>query len=691
MPAFDTYNPSTILFDTFSATHHHNQQQQHHEQQPISDNSDVAIISKSRSTSRVPSRATSHMNLTTLPLNEYPGKSFVPSAADFENPPELSLNLSPLSSPCSSITSTSSVSTTNSTTFSSPTSLSGFNPQDICKPTLQTMPNEILTQILQEVILDECNGNPANYYSTVDHFSRILNTCPVLYEVGTPILYRHVAFAHPHAFDRFLTSIEKTGYGVLTRTLDFSGFTSVGLGRSSRMNEEIQMVTSRTILRALELCSNLNEFLASENIDRDIDSNVIEKLFTMPYLQSIDFCGATHSTFVSAVAASCGFKFTETGALERVEDAGTLAYYSRPLPHITRLSLHGCSTLPAPVLGALLQRLPNLTRLDLTHTQITAESLLCLPSSARLTHLSLSKCVRLSSNGTLKFLVLHRAARTLKWLNMMFEATRPSPISADDLQTILRYLPPLEYLNLYGLPVRSLDSLATMNLISLSLGYANITIDDLKRFLSKLNNLEYVDLTGNPNINIWTVQDLALLDSNKNIAMFEFSRDLLAKLEGIVIPGFSVALGQGRRGWLFRGSQVPVAKKLSNMTFHGPSAISGAVQELTPTSPQLQPTQSFTFAAYAKNRIREQKAAAVAHMPTNNCGGSSTGGPGSSPLLSCKSPEARPITVLGMDMGSPAWRNASRKVNVCFVGLGGNMTDNACKERGIYLYYGYRK
>ncbi|VVT45420.1 uncharacterized protein SAPINGB_P000744 [Magnusiomyces paraingens] len=548
------------------------------------------------------------------------------------------------------------------------------------KNCLENMPTEILTQILQDVILQECNGNPANYYSTVDRFSRLLTICPALYDVGTPILYRHVAFAHPHAFDRFLTSIEKTGYGVLTRTLDFSGFTSVGLGRSSRMNQEIQMVTSRTILRALELCPNLNEFLASENIDRDMDAAVVEKLFSLPYLQALDFCGATNSTFVEAIATSCGFYFTETGALERITDKAALAYYSRPLPHITRLSLHGCSTLPSAVIGALLQRLPNLTRLDLTHTQITSDALLSLPSSAHLTHLSISKCVRLSSDGTLKFLVLHKAARTLKWLNMMFEATRPSPISAADLATVLRYLPPLEYLNLHGLPVRNLDPLVSMDLVSLSLGYVNVTIDDLKRFLPKLPRLEYVDLAGNPNINIWTIQDLTLLNANTNIAMFEFNRDLLAKLDGIVIPGFTAALGQGRRGWLFRGDRVPTNKTLNSTTCNGPSVINGTLQEMTVTSPQLQPTQGFTFAAYAKNRIREKKAAIAAASASN------------SPTLSpVGSPEARPVTVLGMDMGSPAWRNASRKVNVCFVGLGGNMTANSCKERGIYLYYGYRK
>lgn len=82
-------------------------------------------------------------------------------------------------------------------------------PHRVCKPHLQSMPFEILHKILQYAILDECEGNPANYYATVARFSNLLTSSLAIYNVGTPILYRHVALAHPHAFDRFLRSIEK--------------------------------------------------------------------------------------------------------------------------------------------------------------------------------------------------------------------------------------------------------------------------------------------------------------------------------------------------------------------------------------------------------------------------------------------------------------------------------------------------
>lgn len=497
-------------------------------------------------------------------------------------------------------------------------------------PSLNTLPSEILTQILQDVILAQCNGTPANYNSSTIFFARLLTTCFEFYDVGTPILYRHVAFSDPYTFDKFLRSIRKTGYGIFTRTLDFSGLTSVGLGRTAKMNNEIQMLTSTTILKALDLCPNLNEFLASENIEKDMDERVLTKLFTeMPFLSGLDFCGATDTLFVKALGAAAESMSTSL---------------------VTRLSLHGCSTVPSSILETLLGKLPNLKRLDLTHTQTNSEALLALPPTAALTHLSLSKCVRLSSSGTLKFLVLHNATRSLQWLNMLFEVTRPAPISSVDLDTILRYLPPLRYLNLHGLPIRGLEHLASMNLQSLSLGYANFSIDALQKFLPKLDALEYLDLSGNPNINLWTVQDVNLLNANPSIKIFEFTTDLLSKMQSVNFPGFSIVLGQGRRGWLVRNTLQP--PNLSNVQ---------------PVPPPAEEPKRFTFSNFAETRIRNR----------------SSSGSGSPPPL---------IQPQQFDMtGSPAWTKASRKINVCFVGIGGNTTSDACKERGIYLYYGYRK
>lgn len=493
-------------------------------------------------------------------------------------------------------------------------------------PNINTLPPEILTQILQEAILANADGNPSNYSPTTSYFTNLLTTCAAFYDVGIPILYRHVAFSDPYTFDKFRRSIQCTGYGVLTRTLDFSGFTSVGLGRTARMNDEIQMLTANTINNCLDLCPNLNEFLACENIEKDMDERVLTKLLTeMPFLSALDFCGATDAKFVRSLTAAV------TGM-------------SRS--HVTRLSLHSCSTLSPDVLRTLLGKLPNLHRLDLTHTQVTSDALLALPETASLTHLSLSKCVRLSSQETLKFLVLHPATRQLEWLNMLFDVTRPAPISSTDLKSILRYLPPLRYLNLHGLPIRKLDPLVSMNLQSLSLGYSKFDVETLQAFLPKLPNLEYIDLSGNPHIDIWTAQNLELLNANPNIKMFEFSMDLLQRLVHVRVSGFSVVMGQGRRGWFVRNQTVAPTPE--------PVAAPSAERE------------RFSFAKLAETRIRNRSASPEVH----------------------KVVATQPKQEL---LGTPFLTKASRKINVCFVGIGGNMTVNACRERGIYLYYGYKK
>lgn len=551
-------------------------------------------------------------------------------------------------------------------------SLSGDS-QPLGNNLFAALPREILTHILQDVLVSECEGSPSSYYSATHAFTRLLTTCSTFYDVGIPILYAHAAFSDPQSFDRFLKSIRQTGYGHLVRTLDFSGFTSVGLGRTARMNNDIQMLTPKTLTEALHLCPNLIEFLGTENIEKDMDSDVLATLFSMPYLAAVDFCGATHSAFVDALEA-------------------TLAHsHKGSLDHITRLSLHGCSTLSTQTIQQMLQLLPNLTRLDLTHTRVTTQALMALPSTARLTHLSLSKCVHLDSAHTRQFLLAHKATRYLHWLNLMFDITRPAPISAKDLLLIVASLPPsIQHLNLHGLPVTGMPLKDPSNVESLSLGYANVTIPELKKFLPTLPRLEYLDLTGNPHINIWTVQDETLLNCNPTIRMFEFSSDLLSKMDGIAVPGFTAAKGQGRRGWLIRGPTVPCTTSLSYTTHSGPSAVSGPEIAPSISSPDH---KRFTFSAYAKSRMCADSSsprAAPASPPTASMAGRSPRSHFHQQSRS-RSPETRPVTVLGMDMGAPDWRHASRKTNVCYVGIGGSRAVDSCKERGIYLYYGYRK
>lgn len=539
------------------------------------------------------------------------------------------------------------------------------------------LPAEILEMVFKDVILEECDGNPANYYSAVEGLSRKLTVHSKFFSSGTPVLYKHVAFAHPHAFDRFLKSIVNTGFGRFTRALDFSGFTSVGLGRSGRMNEEIQMVTAATILKCLKLTPNLREFMATENIERDLDVNVFEQLYSMYDLESLDFCGATHALFVRGFAQSLGFTEVD-GEYVRTTDPKLLEKYSSPLPKITRLSLHGCSTLPSNVIQALLERLPNLSRLDLTHTLTTYECLFSISTTCALDKLSISKCSHLKSEATAYFFANHPAVRSLSWLNMMFEGTRPSPISAQDADAIFKNLPPLEHLNIHGLPFTNLKPVIEMTgLKSLALGYSRLDVKQIKQILSQMPALEYVDLTGIPQIDHWVMQDQALLNANTNIQLIEFTRDILdKKLNHVNIPGFKIALGQGgRRGWLYRGDKVPTNKTLTTVAGTGASIISNSLEAETSNTPAR---PMFTFGSFAQNKLRAkqlQEEAARAAL---------------SAVLS-PSPEVRPVNVLGMEMGSAVWKNACRKISTCLIGIGGNECEDAIKERGIYLYYGYRK
>ncbi|KAF5099915.1 hypothetical protein D0Z03_000918 [Geotrichum reessii] len=516
---------------------------------------------------------------------------------------------------------------------------------------LTSLPRDILTSILQEVILYESNGSPSTYYSAINSFSKLLTTCSIFYDVGIPILYKHVAFSDNRSFDRFFTSIETTGYGNLVRTIDFSGYTPV------QRRQTTPALTADSLSHLLTLCPNVNEFLSTEYIDKDLNAQVMQKLFSLPYLIAADFTGSTHTNFVEALAY-------------------TAAASTSSFQQVTRLSLHGCTSIPPETLNALLQKLPNLTRLDLTQTQI--QSLEIIQPSTRLTHISLSKCQNLLSSDVKQFLS-HQPY--LQWLNLMNLAN----VKQQDLTDVLKSLPSVKYLNLHNLPVNLVPGIIkTDKLESLFLGAAPISIATLKDTLPTMPKLQYLDLSGNPNINIWTAQDTSLLNCNPEIKMIELSSDLLAKLNGIAVPGFSAAHGQGSRGWLIRGPKVPVTNTLNYSTHSGPSAISGPTVGTSISSPDH---KRATLFAYAKTNSGSALSPPLSPFSMS----------GRSPKthLECRSHTisnlSRPVTVLGMDMGSPAWTHASRKLNVCFIGIGGNMTFDACKERGIYLYYGYRR
>lgn len=481
-------------------------------------------------------------------------------------------------------------------------------------PRLDTLPMELITLILQFIAISE-NG-PQNLY-------KVLSVCGRFYDVGVATLYRHVIFRYPHTFDKFRWSIESTGYGQHVRVLDFSAFTSIGLGRSRRMNMEIQMVSDQSIYRVLELCPGINEFLGGEAIDIDLSTFVVDKLLSMPVLNTIDFCGANETTFVSAIATSLFMNPDFT------------------LWNLTKLSLHCCNTLPAHCLKAIMSKLVSAQRLDLTHTSLTEDGLLAVPESAKLTHLSLSRCVKLSSHSLVKFLVLHPATKKLKWLNLMFEATKPNPLTPHDFDTIVKFLPQsITHLNLNGLPVteKHLYLLNYTKIRSLGIAHSDITLAALRRFLPLCTDLKYIDLTGMACITKWVIQDPEFMNCNRSIEMFEVSQDVLEGLKGVNIPGWVVNPGRGRRGWIHR---VHAQKQPQ--------------QEAAPTK------QPFSFAQLAKERLEKQRAGNVPQKRTE--------APGPPPAW------------------DPIWRHASHKVNVSEIGIGGVPTPAIFGQEGLYNYY----
>lgn len=168
-------------------------------------------------------------------------------------------------------------------------------------------------------------------------------------------------FPHSSIFSKFLAHISKyPELGELVRRLDFSQFTSVGLGRTRKMQLEILNLTHTTLLDCLNHTPRLREFLAAESMDMDIDGAVLEKIFfDLPMLEAVDFCGSTTTSFMKDI----------TGVLSN-------AHPRMPqVLNLKRVSFHGCATIPTSVYDTIIPRLAHLTHLDLTHTQITNATL----------------------------------------------------------------------------------------------------------------------------------------------------------------------------------------------------------------------------------------------------------------------------------------------------------------------------
>ncbi|KAL8330757.1 hypothetical protein RB593_001639 [Gaeumannomyces tritici] len=187
---------------------------------------------------------------------------------------------------------------------------------------------------------------------------------------------------HSRTFAKFLAQVNRhRSLGTIVRRLDFSHFNPSALFSTTSERSQARNLTSETLLQCLVLTPHLQEFLAQEYIDDDLDAAVLRKLlFGLERLQALDFCGCSSADFKTA--------FAEVAA-ETDDWRAELT--------IKRLSLHKCITLPVTVLDALMPRLTQLTHLDVAGTRITDDALWSIPKTARLTHLNLSKCKLLSA------------------------------------------------------------------------------------------------------------------------------------------------------------------------------------------------------------------------------------------------------------------------------------------------------
>jgi hypothetical protein len=328
------------------------------------------------------------------------------------------------------------------------------------------MADMILSYLMQDL-------SPDSYGPRNKDLMACLMTSRLMHAATLSVLYKHVTIPFSNTFSKMLNHIEEhPGLGTLVRRLDFSHYTSVGFGRTRRDSWEIQNVTPKTLLRCLELFTNLKEFEVHEHIDDELDEDVLKKLFSMPSIHAMDFCASSSRRFVSG--------FTNAITMNEMLPAS--------LSNLKRLGLHACTTLQAPVFEALLPRLPRLTHLDVGMTLITGEALMSIPRSARITHLGLGKCTRITGAKVVEFLTTHEAVKnSLVYLNVMADMSRYMLLSDDDLAKLLPRLPStMRTLNIGGAQVSNkhvpLLLPLTKHLEELGLSNAVLTANELNSF-----------------------------------------------------------------------------------------------------------------------------------------------------------------------------------------------------------------
>lgn len=428
------------------------------------------------------------------------------------------------------------------------------------------VPPEIVYKILEFQFFQLMENTTSPISKNTQFFIRSnLSVNKVFYRCVLKLIYKYCCFQTPHTFDSFLRSVQnRPQLGELVKVLDFQEFTSIGLGRTGKMNKEIQMVTSDTILDCLRRCPNVVEFLASENIKDDLNLELLSYLFNeMRCLRAVDFCGCSGEIFTSQ------FDLLQVHWNESITD----------------VSFHDCTDLPSFVLEKVIVQLPNLKKLDLTHTQITSKILQLIPKSSKLTHLNLSYCIQLTTRELISFFINHDCiSDQLVWLSLQCDNSTNSTLSNNQLTFLLKMFDcDFQYLNLGGLKV-SMDNLQFIkkkfiNLQSLVLANNEFTQYQIMEFLKPLPNVEYqqqikfIDLSNNNDITRWSLDNPKFISCSPSLQAFEFNMKIINEIEAIggklvvhsIESTYSLCSGKaiwktydsgGRRGWLFHVNEA---------------------------------------------------------------------------------------------------------------------------------------
>lgn len=417
---------------------------------------------------------------------------------------------------------------------------------------LEMLPHEIQDLIFSYTTVDHTADPYARPHTDLCSLSLVSKS---LHAAALRVMYRHVSIPQSKSFTKFLRSLtEDESLGHFVKWLDFSHYSNIGFGRTRSTSARTPFLTPTTIKECLDRLPLLQAFLVHEHVDDELDVNVLNKLFELPHMQALDFTACGSKSFTQAFAEVCTSESWGNG----------------PLP-LRRLCLHECTTLQEPVFRALLPRLTNLTHLDVAHTLINDEALLSIPTTARITHLNLAKCTRLTGAGVVRFLTTHPAAKdSMVYLNVMADASRHRLLSKEDISRLLPVLPQtLRSLNVGGARVNpthmpALRRLAT-HVEELGLNSADLGLSADINLLFKSENgdshtsaIRYLDLT-----DVKSVTQMSLSYSSDALtgthteplevievgsAVFEELKRRTAKLKD---PDW-VVRELGRRGWFVR-------------------------------------------------------------------------------------------------------------------------------------------